>query len=100
MASLRLVSPCISATCVTGVHLDGEKLKIRENMGRSTRSTVTDDAGRFAFEPMIDAFSLIVVDDAGYLEKRVEDIPPNAELYLQRWGRVEGQLLIGAGPGQ
>ena len=82
-----------------GVHLDGEKLKIRENMGGSTRSTVTDDAGRFAFEPMIDAFSLIVVDDAGYLEKRLEDTSPNAELYLQRWGRVEGQLLIGARPG-
>jgi peroxiredoxin len=82
-----------------GVHLDGEKLKIRENMGGSPRSTVTDDAGRFAFEPIIDAFSLIVVDDAGYLEKRVEDVPPKADLYLQRWGRVEGQLLIGARPG-
>jgi peroxiredoxin len=60
---------------------------------------VTDDAGRFEFEPMIDAFSLIVVDDAGYLDKRVEGITPNAELRLQRWARVEGQLLIGATPG-
>jgi peroxiredoxin/uncharacterized GH25 family protein len=82
-----------------GISLDGEKLKIRESAARSTRSTVTDDAGRFAFEPMIDAFSLIVIDDAGYLEKRVEGIPPNAELHLQRWARVEGQLLIGATPG-
>jgi peroxiredoxin/uncharacterized GH25 family protein len=82
-----------------GVYVDGENLKVRETMVRSTKSTVTNDKGRFSFAPMLDAFSAIVVDDAGYLEKRVEDLLANGELRLRPWARVEGKLLIGARPG-
>jgi peroxiredoxin/protocatechuate 3,4-dioxygenase beta subunit len=75
------------------------KLAVRESVYRSTRKTLTDDAGRFSFAPQVDAYALMVVDDAGYLQLKVQDLAQQKEIRLQPWARVEGRLMIGSKPG-
>jgi peroxiredoxin len=82
-----------------GVYVDGEKMQVRERTYPGTRSTRTDDAGKFSFPPQVDAYAVIVVDDAGYLEAKVGDLAPAKEVRLQPWARVEGRLMIGSQPG-
>ena len=82
-----------------GVYVSGEKLEVRENAYRGTRSTRSDQAGRFSFAPQMEAFAVIVVSDAGYGEVRVEELARQPEVRLQSWARVEGQLKIGARAG-
>jgi peroxiredoxin len=80
------------------IFLEGPKLTPKKVSAR-VRSTVTDDAGRFSFAPDIDAFAVVVADDAGFAEVRVEDLKSSPEVRLQPWGRVEGSLKIGTQPG-
>jgi len=81
------------------VFLEGPKLTPRKKESSRVRSTVTDAAGRFSFAPDMDAFGVMVADDAGFAEARVEDLKSSPELRLQTWGRVEGTLKIGTQPG-
>jgi thiol-disulfide isomerase/thioredoxin len=64
-----------------------------------TRSTNTDQAGRFSFEADLDAFSVLVADEAGFAEVRVEDLRASPQVRLQPWARLEGTLKIGSQPG-
>jgi thiol-disulfide isomerase/thioredoxin len=82
-----------------GVYVDGEKMQVRERTYPGTRSTRTDSAGKFSFPPQVDACSVIVVEDAGFLEAKVGDLAPARQVRLQPWARVEGRLMIGARPG-
>ena len=82
-----------------GVSVDGEKMQVRERSSQGARSTRTDDSGKFFFPPQVDAYAVIVVDDAGYLEAKVGDLAPAKEVRLQAWARVEGRLVIGTRPG-
>ncbi|HKQ37047.1 MAG TPA: redoxin domain-containing protein, partial [Verrucomicrobiae bacterium] len=75
-----------------------DRTEVRERVYKTT-VTRTDDSGRFSFAPQIDAFSLVVVDDAGFMDVRVDSINEDARLTLQPWARVEGKLLIGNAPG-
>ena len=79
------------------VFLDGLKLTPRKVSSRG-RSTVTDDAGRFSFAPDLDAFGVMVADEAGFAEVRVEDLKSTPQVRLQPWARVEGLLKIGTQP--
>jgi thiol-disulfide isomerase/thioredoxin len=81
------------------VFLEGPKLTPRKKESSRVRSTVTDAAGRFSFAPDLDAFGVMVADDAGFAEVRVEDLKSSPQVWLQTWGRVEGTLKIGARPG-
>jgi len=81
------------------VYVDGEKMKVREQSYPGTRRTQTDDNGKFSFPPQVDAYAAIVVDDAGFLETKVDGLAPAKEVRLQPWARVEGRLMIGARPG-
>lgn len=76
------------------VYLEGTNLTPRKASSR-TRSTVTDNAGRFSFAPDLDAFSVMVADDFGFAEVPVEDLKSSPEVRLQPWGRLEGTLKIG-----
>ena len=80
------------------VFLDGTNLTARKVSSR-TRTTVTDQAGRFTFAPDLDAFAVLVVDDAGFAEVRVADLESAPQVRLQSWARLEGTLKIGAQPG-
>src|SRR6266496_5964434 len=82
-----------------GVYVSGEKLEVRENAFRGTRINRTDAEGRFSFAPQIDAYAVIVVDDAGFAQVQVEDLARHPEVRLQSWARIEGELKIGSKPG-
>jgi len=82
-----------------GVYVSGEKLEVRENIYRGTKSSLTDAEGRFSFAPQIDAYSVIVVDDAGFAQVRAEDLARDPQVRLQAWARIEGELKIGSKPG-
>ena len=77
------------------IYLEGPNLTARKASSRA-RSMVTDDAGRFSFTPDLDGFSVVVADDLGFADVRVEDLKSSAEIRLQPWVRVEGTLKIGA----
>ena len=83
-----------------GVYVgEGANMVVRENIYRGTRKTETDGAGRFSFPALPDAYEIVVVDTNGFAEVRAGDLETNAEVRLQPYARVEGQLLIGARPG-
>ncbi len=82
-----------------GVYLDGNSLAVRDNLYRGTKKTTTDAEGRFAFKPQPDAYSVIVVDEAGYAEVSLSDLGSNGEVRLQSYAQIEGQLRIGSQPG-
>ena len=81
------------------VYVGGERAEVRESMTRDITETRTDDSGRFSFPPQVDAFSLVVIDDVGFMDVRVADVSEDARLKLQPWARVEGKLLVGRQPG-
>ena len=78
-----------------GIYVDGEKLAVRDSVYRGTRKTTTDPNGRFSFKPLADAYSVIVVNEAGYAEALVKDLGSNGQVRLQPHARIEGQLFIG-----
>ena len=79
------------------LYAQGSPLTIRDNRG--AKKTETDDTGAFKFSPQIDAFSIIVMDDAGFAEVRVDELATNKTVRLQPWARVQGKLMIGSKPG-
>lgn len=78
--------------------LEGTNLTPRTLSSR-LRSAKTDSAGRFSFAPSLDDFGVMVVDDAGFAEVRVEALKASPQVRLQPWARVEGTLKIGSQPG-
>lgn len=82
-----------------GVYLDGNTLAVRDNLYPGTKKTITDAEGRFAFKPQIDAYSVIVVAEAGYAEVPLDTLGRNRVVRLEPYAQIAGQLLIGSRPG-
>jgi peroxiredoxin len=80
------------------IFLEGPKLAPKST-SPGIRTTVTDDAGRFSFAPDLDAFAVVVADDSGFAQVRVENLQSSPQVRLQPWARVEGTLKIGTQPG-
>jgi thiol-disulfide isomerase/thioredoxin len=80
------------------IYLTGSKLTPKP-ASAGIRSAVTDAAGQFSFAPDLDAFAVVVADDSGFAQVRVEDLRASPEVRLQPWAQVEGTLKIGAKPG-
>jgi peroxiredoxin len=81
------------------IYLTGPKLTPKAT-SPAMRSTVTDTAGRFSFAPDLAASAVVVSDEEGFAQVRVEDLPASPEVRLQAWARVEGTLKIGSEPGR
>jgi peroxiredoxin len=82
-----------------GVYVDGDKFAVREQSYTGTQAKNADEDGKFSFEPSVDAYSIIVVDDAGFAEVKMPELKAGQEIRLQPYGRVEGKLMIGKKPG-
>lgn len=65
--------------------------------GRVT--TEADPDGGFSFRPQTEPFIVVALHDDGYAEATREQLASSSRLVLTPWGRVEGQLRIGAKPG-
>ena len=66
---------------------------------RETATVKTDDNGHFEFNPQVDPFKVVVVHDLGYAEMSDEVLKSTPEIMLKAWGKVEGEVRIGANPG-
>jgi peroxiredoxin len=82
-----------------GVYVQDNDMRVDHQSGRVTRSTYTDEQGKFSFRPSVDDYAVIVLEDEGFAEVKVGDLRRNPEVKLQPWARVEGKLMIGSRPG-
>ncbi|HUW82088.1 MAG TPA: M56 family metallopeptidase [Phycisphaerae bacterium] len=60
----------------------------------------TDAAGAFSFPPRIDPYAMVAVADEGFGQATQEQFESSRQIVLQPWGQIEGELRIGAKPGQ
>jgi peroxiredoxin len=82
-----------------GVYVQNNDMKVEERIFQGTRSTRTDDQGRFSFKAEMDDYAVLVLRDEGFAQVTVEDLQRNTEVKLQRWAKVQGTLMIGRRPG-
>lgn len=82
-----------------GVYVQDSSLRPNDGIYQGTRSTRTDDSGRFAFRAKVDDYAILVLDDAGFAQVTVSELSRNPEVKLQPWAKIEGKLLIGTRPG-
>ena len=79
------------------VHLDNGK--VRDN--DESIVVTTGDEGRFAFDPQIDPYAVVVATEEGFAEV-AEDVFVAAEgettVTLEAWGRVEGTVVASSQP--
>ena len=59
----------------------------------------TDLDGRFSFPPQVEPCRVVALHADGYAECSAEQLADRRRLRLRPWGRLEGQLMIGARPG-
>lgn len=79
-----------------GVYIgERDKLVVRDEIYRGTRKTKTDGTGHFSFQAQIDAYAILVVDTNGFADVLVANLEKSPEVRLQKYARVEGQLMIG-----
>jgi peroxiredoxin/protocatechuate 3,4-dioxygenase beta subunit len=83
----------------SGVYVDGDQMAVRDGLYPGTKKTTTDGHGRFAFKPLAEAYSVIVVNESGYAEAMVDKLGSAGEIRLESPARIEGRLLIGSRPG-
>ncbi|MHC4403383.1 MAG: carboxypeptidase regulatory-like domain-containing protein, partial [Planctomycetota bacterium] len=55
--------------------------------------------GKFRLPPQTEAYSLLVLHDAGFAEVTQASLARASEIRLVQWARVEGVLRVGSGPG-
>jgi hypothetical protein len=80
-------------------HVSGSELRPSPYIGEPLRSTITDDQGKFKFPPRTDDFEVLLLEEEGFGEVRIEDLAEKPEVKLKPWGKVSGKLMIGARPG-
>ncbi|MFC1677659.1 carboxypeptidase regulatory-like domain-containing protein, partial [Planctomycetota bacterium] len=71
----------------------------RKPSGRQVESAVTDPNGRFSFRAQTEKYKFVAVHDLGIAEMTQEQFEESSDIYLEKWGRIEGTLYIGSQPG-
>jgi hypothetical protein len=90
----------VAGNAVSSITMEArDQFKNSSDAYDSTASVTTDSTGRFLFNPMSDAHTIIVSHDWGFAIARVEQLAVSPTLILEPWGRVEGTLWIGGNPG-
>ena len=59
----------------------------------------TDDDGTFELTPQTEPYKLVVIHDEGFAQVTEEQFLESPEIYLEKWGRVEGDIFVGSKPG-
>jgi hypothetical protein len=59
----------------------------------------TDQDGKFTFEPMPEAHTVVATHQKGFAVAKTEQFSSSITLDLQPWGRIEGVLRVGSKPG-
>jgi protocatechuate 3,4-dioxygenase beta subunit len=82
-----------------GVYVQGPPFEVRDNVYRGTKSIEADEKGHFKFPAQVDAYAVIVVDESGYGEVKIEELAKTREVRLKPYAAVKGKLMIGTKPG-
>ncbi len=59
----------------------------------------TDANGTFELTPQTEPYKLVAIHDEGFAQVTEEQFLESPEIYLQKWGRVEGEIFVGSKPG-
>jgi peroxiredoxin len=82
-----------------GVYVQDKSMQVQDRIYAGTRSTTTDEKGRFTFKPRVDDYAVLVLAEGGFAQVPVGELSKNGKVKLLPWGKVEGKLLIGTRPG-
>lgn len=63
------------------------------------QTVVTDESGKFSFDPMPEAHSVFVTHEKGFAALTPDIVTASPTITLQPWGRIEGTLRIGKNAG-
>jgi len=66
---------------------------------RRSLYVTTDDDGTFELTPQTEPYKLVAIHDEGFAQVTEEQFLESPEIYLQKWGRVEGDIFVGSKPG-
>src|SRR4051812_3353695 len=81
-----------------GVYIQGPPLTVCEGLQGRTRKSITDKAGRFSFRRRNNDHSIVLFDESGFAQMRVDEFVKTHEIFLRPWARVEGKLIVGGKP--
>jgi hypothetical protein len=59
---------------------------------------VTDAGGHFSLRPAPGEYSLVIIDDSGFVEVPKGKHDPQKPIVIQPWGRIEGRVMSGGEP--
>ncbi len=62
-------------------------------------SVKSDEDGKFTFDPMPEAHTVVATHEKGFAVAKAEQFPALMTLDLEPWGRIEGVLRVGSKPG-
>ena len=82
-----------------GVYVQDNGMKVQDRIYQGTRSTTTDEHGRFSFKARVDDYAVLILEDPGFAQVTLPKLRLNPEVRLQPWAKVQGKLMIGARPG-
>jgi len=59
----------------------------------------TNDDGTFELKPQTEPYKLVIIHDEGFAQVTEEQFLESSKIYLEKWGRVEGNIFVGSKPG-
>jgi hypothetical protein len=62
-------------------------------------STATDESGKFSFDPMPEAHTVMAIYERGFAAATAEQLAASSTLTLEPWGRIEGTVRVGSQAG-
>jgi peroxiredoxin len=82
-----------------GVYVADNGMKVQDRIYQGTRSTTTDEEGRFSFKAQVDDYAVLILVAEGFAQVTIPELKLRPEVRLQPWAEVQGKLMIGARPG-
>ncbi|HBG28462.1 MAG: hypothetical protein A2Y10_10820 [Planctomycetes bacterium GWF2_41_51] len=76
------------------LNLENGKQRHRQDIDKS----ITDLQGRFSLPDCNDKFKLVAVSEEGYADVNNNEFALDPNIYLEKWGRVEGVVYVGSKP--
>jgi beta-lactamase regulating signal transducer with metallopeptidase domain/thiol-disulfide isomerase/thioredoxin len=73
--------------------------QFHERVLRSSETTTTGPDGQYTFVRNSQPRSMTVLHDTGFAYRSIGEFPSFQEVILEPWGRIEGVIRLGNGPG-
>ena len=70
-----------------GVYVQDNGMKVQDRIYQGTRSTTTDEQGRFSFKAQVDDYAVLILVDEGFAQVTVAELKLKPEVQLQPWAK-------------